>query len=190
MDAGGSVLYGWDSASETWHGPNELGSYSRADQRLLRALREAPGGSWYGPLSCKSMDGASSRFFVVVHDLTDCAVALLYCDESKTGPAEVVAVIPACRRAQLREEFAFEFLSFARFLRCLSAAAELPVHDAILAAIAEQPASTTLVFSLTSGLWSSDLDSVLSECVEKMATTLAEWLKDSHPPAVSDSSAT
>src|ERR1035441_2307364 len=98
----GSVLYGWDSLSETWHGPTELGTQCRADGRLLRALHEAHGGSWYGPLTCRPVDGIATRFFVVVHDLSDCAVALLYCDESKTGPVEVVAVIPASRRGQVR----------------------------------------------------------------------------------------
>ncbi len=174
-----SVLYGWDSLSETWHGPNELGTQCRADRRLLRSLQDAPSGSWYGPVTCRSADGSSTRFFAVIHDLTDCAVALLYCDESKSGPVEIVAVVPASRRASLREEFAFEFLSFARFLRCLGAAAEMEVHDAITAAIAEQPASVTIVFSLTSGLWSSDLDSVLSEYAEKLAVTLGEWLSGS-----------
>jgi hypothetical protein len=114
-----------------------------------------------------------------VHDLSDCAIASIYCDESKAGPAEILAVIPAHRRAHLRSEFAFEFLAFASFLGSLSAGAELQVHDAIASAIADQSDSTTLVFSISSGLLPSDLDPVLSCCVEKVAVTLCQWLDES-----------
>jgi hypothetical protein len=63
-------------------------------------------------LTCALPDERSNRFFILVHDLPDSAVASIYCDESKTGPAELVAVIPASRRSELREDFAFEFLAF------------------------------------------------------------------------------
>jgi hypothetical protein len=137
------------------------------------------GKSWYGKVSCCTSGGPATRFFVLVHDLSDCAIASIYCDESKAGPAEVLAVIPAGRRAHLRNEFAFEFLAFARFLGSLSAGAELLVHDAIASAIADQSDSKTLVFSISSGLWPSDLDPVLSCCVEKVAVTLCQWLDES-----------
>jgi hypothetical protein len=67
----------------------------------------------------------TTRFFALVRDLSDCGVASIYCDESKAGPAEILAVIPATRRSHLRDEFAFEFLAFARLLGSLSAGAEL-----------------------------------------------------------------
>jgi hypothetical protein len=172
-------LYGWDSRSETWNGPSQLGCCSLPDRRLLQALRAVPGKSWYGRLSCCTWDGPVSRFFALVHDLSDCAIASIYCDESKAGPAEILAVIPADRRSHLRDEFAFEFLAFARFLGSLSAGAELQVHDAIASAIADQLDSKTLVFSISSGLWPSDLDPVLSCCVEKVAVTLCQWLEES-----------
>jgi hypothetical protein len=114
-----------------------------------------------------------------VHDLSDCAVASIYCDESKAGPAEILAVIPADRRSHLRDEFAFEFLTFARFLGSLGAGSELQVHDAIESAIAEQRAPNVFIFSISSGLWPSDLDPVLSLCVEKVAVTLCQWLNES-----------
>ena len=120
-----------------------------------------------------------TRFFALVHDLSDCAIASIYCDESKAGPAEILAVIPADRRSHLREEFAFEFLAFARFLGSLSAGAELQVHDAIASALADQRDSKAFVFSISSGLWPSDLDPVLSRCVEKVAVTLCQWLEKS-----------
>lgn len=150
--------------------------------RLLQALRTAPGPSWYGHLSCSTGEEPSSRFFALVHDLSDCAIAMIYCDESKTGPTEIIAVIPARHRAQLRDEFAFEFLAFARFLGSLNASAELQVHDAVAAAVVDQPADTALVFSISSGLWPSELDPVLSRCVERVATALCKWLDESSNP--------
>jgi len=111
-----------------------------------------------------------------VHKFADCATAMIYCNESKTGPVEILAVLPAQRRSRLRPEFAFEFLSFARFLGSVDAGAELHVHDAVTAAIAGTRDSDSLVFSICSGLWPSDHEHVLSECVEKIAITLLEWL--------------
>lgn len=169
-------LYGWDSQSETWHGPNELDRRSPPDNRLLHALRNVSGKSWYGPVHCRESDAPAARFFALVHDLSDCAIASIYCDESKAGPAEILAVIPASRRPHLRDDFAFEFLAYARFLGSLSAGADLQVHEGIATAIADQRDSTSLVFSMSSGLWSSDLDPVLSRCVEKIAVTLCWWL--------------
>jgi hypothetical protein len=121
----------------------------------------------------------ATRFFVLVHDLSDCAMALVYCDESKAGPAEILAVIPADRHSQLREEFAFEFLAFARFLGSVGTRAELLVHDAIASALVDCHENETFVFSISSGLWPSDLDPVLSLCVERVAVTLCQWLGDS-----------
>ena len=174
--AEGILLYGWDSRSDTWCGPDEPSRCSLPDRRLLQALRGMTGRSWYGKVNCCPSGGPATRFFALVHDLSDCAVASIYCDESKAGPAEIVAVIPASRRAHLRNDFAFEFLAFARFLGALRARAALQVNDAIASAIADQHDSETLVFSISSGLWPSDLDAVLSGCVEKVALTLCQWL--------------
>lgn len=178
--ANGAIrLFGWDSRNETWHGPNELGHWSLPDRRLLESLRTAPANSWYGPVRCCASGEPSAKFFALVHDLADCAVASIYCNESKAGPAEILAVVPAVRRVRLRPEFAFEFLSFARFLGALGEGAELQVHEAIVAALAEDAASTAVVFSISSGMWPGDLDHVLSRCVEKVAVTLCQWLDES-----------
>ena len=127
-------------------------------------------------MNCCSGREPATRFFVLVHKFTDCATAMIYCNESKTGPAEILAVLPAQRRSRLRPEFAFEFLSFARFLGSIDAASEFHVHDAIAAAIAETRDSDSLVFSIASGLWPGDREHVLSECVENISVTLLEWL--------------
>jgi hypothetical protein len=115
----------------------------------------------------------------LVHDLSDCAIATIYCDDSKVGPAEILAVIPADRRSHLRDEFAFEFVAFTHFLGSLSACAELQVHDAIASAIADWRDSKALVFAVSSGLWPGDLEPVLSRCVEKISVTLCQWLSES-----------
>src|SRR5262249_25695031 len=107
--AGAIQLYGWDSRSETWHGPNELSRSAVPSKRLLDVLRASPARSWYGPLNCCRVAGEMpTRFFALVHDLSDCAIAMIYCGESKAGPAEILAVVPPAGGAPLREEFAFE----------------------------------------------------------------------------------
>src|ERR1017187_7189266 len=167
--------YGWDARSQTWHGPSQLGLANPRSQRLEEALLGAAGPSWFGPVSCLVPGESATRFFMVAHDLTDCAVAMIYCEESKTGPAEIVAVIPSEWRSRLRPEFAFEFLAFAGFLGCLGSGAELEVSEAVTMALAEAPATDSLVFSLSTGLWASDDDHVLSRCVEQTAIALLRW---------------
>jgi hypothetical protein len=120
----------------------------------------------------------STKFFAVVHDLTDCAVVALYCGESKTGPAEILAVLPAARRSHLRSEFAFEFVTFAQFLGAVCPTCALQVHDEMAAAIAQASRSATLVLSISSGTWPSDLDHVLSRCIESVAAAVSDWLTE------------
>ncbi|MDE3164808.1 MAG: hypothetical protein KGN36_03305 [Acidobacteriota bacterium] len=174
-------LYGWDSRSGTWHGPSEP-CPDAVNKGLLRGLDSASGKSWFGSVTCSPARGLSARFFVLVHDLHDCGVAAIYCDESKTGPAEIVAVMPAARRRFRRDDFAFEFLAFARFLGSMPENAALQVHDAIESALAEATAAETVAFSIGSGLWPGDFDCELSTCVEKVAVTMCRWLD--HAPVV------
>jgi hypothetical protein len=183
LDAGIIQWYGWDSRSRTWHGPSQLNLAATRSQRLEDALLHAPGASWFGPVSCSAPGESATRFFVVAHDLTDCAVAMIYCEESKAGPAEIVAVIPSERRSRLRPEFAFEFLAFAGFLGSLGGGAELEVSEGITAALAEAPAPDSLVFSLSTGLWASDMDHVLSRCVEQTAMALLRWVGPAGRPS-------
>lgn len=126
----------------------------------------------------------SGRFFALIHDLSDCAVAMIYCDDSKAGPAEIVAVVPPGRRSHLRDEFSFEFLTFARFLGSLSERAALEVHNAVEEALAARDGNSTLVFSISSATWSSEPDPVLSLCVEKIALTLWHWLDEKSKASV------
>jgi hypothetical protein len=171
-------LYGWDSRTETWNGPTGLSFSLRASRRLLQALQATPGRSWYGPVNCGSPGETPTRFFSLIHALCDCAVAMIYCNDSRTGPVEIVAVIPPELRARLRPDFAFEFVAFARFLGALSEGGALTVHDLMAAAIQGTQFSEALVFSISTGLWTSDLDHVLSGCVEKIALSMLEWVAE------------
>jgi hypothetical protein len=171
-------LYGWDARTENWSGPTELGSAAHGSKRLLEALRTMPGRSWYGPLNCCSPGEPTARFFTIVHDLRDCAVAMVYCNDSKTGPAEVLVVIPAELRSNLRRDFAFEFLAFAGFLGAVSESAAMTVHDRITTAIEESLASDSLVFSIGTGLWESDRDHILSQCIETIIVSLLQWISE------------
>jgi hypothetical protein len=171
-------LYGWDSRTETWNGPTGLSFSLRASRRLLQVLKAAPGRSWYGPVTCGAPGEAPTRFFSLIHAQCDCAVAMIYCNDSRTGPVEIVAAIPPELRARLRPDFAFEFVAFARFLGALSEGGALTVHDLMAAAIRESQLSEALVFSLSTGLWTSDLDHVLSGCVEKIALSMLEWVAE------------
>jgi hypothetical protein len=171
-------MYGWDSRTEAWNGPTGLSFSLRASRRLLQALRDTPGRSWYGPVNCAVPGEAPTRFFSLIHALCDCAVAMIYCNDSRTGPVEIVAVIPPELRARLRPDFAFEFVAFARFLGALSEGGALSVHDLMAAAIRGAQFSEALVFSISTGLWTSDLDYVLSCCVEKIALSMLEWVAE------------
>jgi hypothetical protein len=108
-------------------------------------------------------------------------MAQIYCEDSKAGPVEIVAVVPAERRWQLRTEFAFEFLAFASFLGCLGNGAELEVSEGVAGALAESSASDSLVFSISTGLWTGDLGGVLSRGVEPVTFAMMQWLHQTGP---------
>ncbi|MBS1874035.1 MAG: hypothetical protein JSU00_12540 [Acidobacteria bacterium] len=114
--------------------------------------------------------------FALIHDVGDCAISLLYCDESKTGPTEIVIVLPPSRRDQLRTDFGFEALAFMTFLRAVPKGAELTLHDGINAAVKEGPADASLVFAIGTGVWPADCDFVLSQCAEDLAAATIDWL--------------
>lgn len=171
------IWYGWDSRTETWHGPNPLSLPAAPARRLLRALESAPGHSWYGPVRCCAPGEPEARLFALVHDLSDCATAMIYCDESRIGPVEILVVVPPGRRSRLRPDFAFEFLAFARFLGAAGGGGELQIHDGVEAALKAAGATETLAFSIASGMWPHDLDHVLSLCLEKVAVAMCHWLQ-------------
>jgi hypothetical protein len=102
---------------------------------------------------------------------------MVYCDESRTGPMELITIIPAERRSLLRPDFAFELIAFASFLGSVGGGADLAISEGIESALAETSLSDSLVFSIGTGLWTSDLEHVLSRCVEKIAVAMLDWLQ-------------
>jgi hypothetical protein len=176
-EAGRIQLYGWDSRGRAWCGPTILKA-SNAPRRLVAALRGAPARQWYGIMRCGLDREPQGRFFIVIHRLNDCATAMIYCHESRTGPLEILTAIPARLRPRLRPEFAFEFVAYAQFLGAFAEESAMSVHNGIVAGLAESRPGDSLVFSLSTGLWSGDLDYVLSRCVEKVAAGMLEWLQE------------
>lgn len=170
-------LFNWDSRTGTWSAA-ELSASTRPSRRLLEALRGMHNGSWYGPMNCCTSGEPSARFFTIVHNLGDCALAMIYCNESKTGPVEILSVLPSGFRLRVRPEFAFEYVAFARFLGAITEAGALELHDLIAAEIATPAAPDALIFSISTGLWTSDLDHVLSNCIEKVAISILLWLSE------------
>ncbi|MEO8371495.1 MAG: hypothetical protein ABI806_20070, partial [Candidatus Solibacter sp.] len=100
-------------------------------------------------------------------------MALVYCGESKVGPAEIVVVIPGGLRARLRPEFAFEFLAFACFLGAIAEEDAHGLQERIGAALGETEREDSLVFSLGTGKCSMDGDLQLSQCVETVALAMS-----------------
>lgn len=175
--AGSTQWYGWDSQYNAWHGPNEVSLARVRPGRLAKALRNSPGPSWYGPVSCSASGEQAGRFFAVIHRLADCAVAMVYCGESRTGPVELITVVPANRRHLLRPDFAFELVAFASFLGAIGGGACLPISEGVTTALADALHSDSLVFSICSGRWPSDVDYVLSRCVERIAVAMLDWVQ-------------
>jgi hypothetical protein len=94
------------------------------------------------------------------------------------GLHALLVAIPPGLGERVRPDFAFEFVAFARFLEALSEDAALTVHDLIAASIAEAQPADALVFSISTGLWPSDLDDVLSNCVETAALSMLHWVAE------------
>lgn len=168
--------YAWDAHSSNWSGPDTVQLPRNAARHLTRELRDAPGRSWFGPLICKVEGEPEHRMFALMHDLKDCAVGLLYCEESKAGPLEIAIIIPASRRRHLRPDFGFEALAFTTFLGVVPPGTELDIQDGITSAIDSADGSESLVFSISTGLWPRDYDLALSLCTETIAAAAMHWL--------------
>ena len=168
--------YGWDSRCRLWHGPIEMNPSDTGHAGLNRGLSATSALSWFSPVTC-ALDGSPScRFFVITHDLKDSGLAVIYCNESRVGPLEVISVLPAWRRHEIRQDFGFEFVAFASFLTGLESGVQLQVCEGIECAFKEANSSESLVFSVTTGIWPAELDYALSRCGEQTALSILRWL--------------
>jgi len=172
------ALHGWDSRTQVWHGPDELTYGLSGSRHILRKLRQLPG-SWYGRLRAQIAGQLPLTFCASIHDLGDAGLAVLDLEGSPHGPLEVTLVIPAQRRARIRKDFAFEFVSFLRFLEgSESSGSELAVHDYIHQVLTETGEATTLVFSIETQFVEREVQILISQQVERLAMSMIAWMAE------------
>lgn len=171
-------LHGWDALTRSWHGPDELCGSNAGKGRVLRALRRMPG-SWHGKLREPVPGAVPLTFCASIHDLGDAGLLLIDMEGSPGGPLEVVAVIPAHRRARVRPEFAFEFASFVRFLEGPeSSGSELAIHDYIERTLRETDPSRTLIFSIEARFEEPEIRLLVAPQVEAAALSMIAWMTE------------
>jgi hypothetical protein len=125
-------------------------------------------------------------FCASIYDLGDAGVAIIDLESAPGGPLEVTLVVPAHRRARVRNDFAFEFAAFLRFLEGPeSSGSELAIHDHIHRVLRETGAATTLVFSIETRFLESEVQILIAEQVERLAISMIAWMteKDAMHPA-------
>jgi hypothetical protein len=171
-------LHGWDSRAHAWHGPDEL-TYTLAGCRhILSKLRELPG-SWYGRLHARDRGGLRLSFWASIHDLGDAGLAAIDMEGSPGSALEIILVVPAGRRAKLRPDLAFEFVSFLRFLEGPeSLGSEMAVHDYIERTLHEAGEPATLVFSIQTRFVLAEVQIPIAEQAERLAMTMIAWLAE------------
>lgn len=172
-------LHGWDSKAGFWHGPTPLTTGVRGSRATAAKIRNARG-AFHGKLRCSVPGLPCIDFPTTVYDLMDIGLAIVDLDSAYRGPVGVVAVIPAARRAHLRAEFAFEFVTLLSFLGGLTkAGSELTIHDYIEDIL--RTASCTQIFTVETAELSPDVSIVLSAHFEHLSAAMMDWLciKDS-----------
>jgi hypothetical protein len=168
--------HGWDAPSQSWRGPDELTFTLQNSRPLLRKLRSSKG-AWYGKVGCRLPGERPASFCTSIHDLGDSAVALIDVEDSNGSPAEVVAVIPNHRIPSIRPDFAFEFVTFLRFVRAAEVGSELPIHDYVERTLQQAGRDSSLVFSI-GGTVSPEMDLALSVHVERLVMCILQWLSE------------
>ena len=175
-------LHGWDAQARAWHGPDEMAFSLRGCRDLLHKLQEVPG-SWYGRLRAHAPGEMPLHIRASVHDLGDAGLAVLYIEGSPGGPMEIILVVPAQRRAKLRQDLAFEFVSFLRFVEGPeSLGVEIAVHDYVERVLHEGGDPATLIFTVETLSITPDAHLPLSQQAEKLAASMIAWMaaKDGH----------
>ena len=168
------LLHGWDSEGGFWHGPTELKPGCRA-RAILQKLLKAPN-IFHGSLPCRMQGMPSLDFPCTVYDLTDAGVAIVHLNEAPRGPVAVLVAVPAHRKANLRGEFAFEFVSFLRFIGALHQPdSELALIDYIDNVLRTEASSST-VFAIEAAPTGPDVGIVLSTHIELLSVAMLQWL--------------
>lgn len=174
-------LHGWDADTSAWFGPDDIEFRPSTCRRLCRKLQETPG-SWHGVLRSRVPGESPWAFRASFHDLTDAGLGTLDLDGSPGGPQQIVLVVPACCRARVRPELAFEFASYLRFLEGPeSKGTELAIHDRIQSALDRSDARATLVFSIETRPIEPEVRVHLAQQAEKLITAMAAALSRNEP---------
>ncbi len=173
-------LYTWDSRGRMWSGPDEIAYSLKGSRRILDGLREL-NGSWHGDLELKAPGLPSMKLFAYVRDLGDSCMATLDLEGMSGGPAEVLLVVPAERRAELRLEFAFEFTAFLRFLEGpVSQGTEQALHDGVDRILRDAAQETTIVISVETRFIASDVHILTAHACERLAMGMVAWAREEH----------
>lgn len=169
-------IHGWDARERQWHAPAILEHSLKGCGTLARKMRQFSG-SWHGKLSADIPGEPRLSFFACVHDLGDCGLGALDLDGMDGGPLQFVLAVPAHRRGSTRDELAFEFTSYVRFLEgAQSRGSEMALHDYIEQAL-RAPGSGHLVFSVESRPLLPEMQLLVSQQAERLAMGIVAGLE-------------
>jgi len=169
--------HGWDAHTQSWRGPDEFEFKLEDSRHLLQRLRRSAG-AWHGKLTCRFPGEMPASFFTTIYDLGDSGVAMIDLEDSGGPPVEILAVVPHHRVSKIRTEFAFEFVSFLRFVRVAGTGSELAIHDYIEQTLREADGSSSLVFSIDAGVIPLEMSLVMSVQSERLAAGMLQWLSE------------
>lgn len=171
-------LHGWDLREEAWHGPDEM-SFSLAGARRFLAGMRASQGFWHGKFTMNEFGAPPVSFNVQLRDLGDAGLATLDIDGSPGGPVEIILVAPASRRGKLRQDMAFEFASYVRFMEGpVNRGWESAIHDRVERVLNEAGAETTTILSVEMRFITPEVHLVVAEAAGRLAMSLAAWMAE------------
>ena len=168
-------LHGWDAQAESWHGPIPMTPCDPASRRILARMKTTRG-VFHTKVACTVPGLPAIEFFNSTYDLGDTGLAIVDLDGRHANTVGIVAVVPETRRKLLRDEYAFELMTFLSFLGTpVNHGCELAIHDYIEETLRTEP-SATHVFTVETAKLDSDTGIVLSAHLEQIATAMLEWL--------------
>jgi hypothetical protein len=175
----GIFMHGWDTQTESWHGPVPLDPKRRGN-RVTSKVR-ASQGSFHGKLRSSVSGLPSIEFNTSVFYLRDTGLAIIHMEGPHGGPVGIVAVVPSERRKLLRDDMAFELMTLISFLGSpANAGCELQINDYIEQALREEP-SATHVFAVETAELGWDASIVLSTLFENLASAIVDRMAAEEP---------
>ena len=168
-------LHGWDSQTESWHGPIPLTFGGPRSRQVLAKVRSARG-AFQGNVKCSVPGLPCIEFHTTVNDLGDAGLAIIHMEGVQAGPVGILAVVPRTRRRLLRNDFAFELMTLISFLGSpVIHGCELAINDYIEEVLRTET-SATQVFAVETAETGSDTGIVLSAHFEQLAAAMVEWM--------------